>query len=199
MKNVPFILIISRLIIGFICLGLTFYQYKFTNELIVTLTIIGLLTDVFDGIIARKLNVASKKLRIWDSNVDMAFWMCVIFSIFYLNFNFVKMNLIPILVIVSLELLAYVLSFIKFKKTIATHSILAKFWTLTLLGFLIELALTSTSFYLFYFCIILGVISRMEIITIILKLKNWTTDVPSIFSVPNINKGLPIKKNKLFN
>ena len=91
------------------------------------------------------------------------------------------------------------MSYFKFKKSIATHSILAKFWTLTLLGFLIDLVLNETSYILFMICIILGIISRVEIILIILKLKNWTTDVPSIFSVSNINQGIKIKKNKLFN
>jgi len=98
-----------------------------------------------------------------------------------------------------LEVMAYIISYGKFKRSIATHSILAKFWTLTLLGFLIDLVLNSTSYLPFIICIALGIISRIEIILIILKLKKWTTDVPSIFVVSKINRGIQIKKNKLFN
>jgi CDP-diacylglycerol--glycerol-3-phosphate 3-phosphatidyltransferase len=199
MKHIPFGLIISRLVIGFICVFLAFSKYEFVNITIVILIITGLLTDVFDGIIARKLNIATEKLRIWDSNVDVIFWLCVIFSVFYLNQNYIIENYILITVILILEIISYIISFIKFKRTIATHSILAKFWTLTLLAFLIDLTLNSTSWYWFYGCIILGIISRLEIITIILALKKWTTDVPSLLSVKNLNKGLPIKKFKLFN
>ena len=199
MKNIPFALIISRLIIGLICIGLVFTPYEHTNVIIVILLVIGLLTDIFDGIIARRLNIATEKLRIWDSNVDIIFWLCVIFSLFYLNFDFIEHNYLFILIILGLEVLAYIISFFKFKKTIATHSLLAKLWTLTLLAFLIDLGLTSHSHFWFYLCVAIGIISRLEIIAIILKLKNWTTDVPSIFSVSNLNKGLPIKKIKLFN
>lgn len=76
----------------------------------------------------------------------------------------------------------------KFKRTIATHSYLAKFWTLTLLAFLIDLTLHSNSNLPFKICAAFGIISRIEIILIILGLKKWTTDVPSILSVGRINR-----------
>lgn len=160
---------------------------------------IGLITDIFDGIIARKLNVSTEKLRIWDSNVDQFFWVITIGSIFYLNIDFVKDHWKWIGSIVILEVVCYLISYLKFKKSIATHSLQAKFWVLTLLAFLIDLALNSTSQIPFIICIVIGVTSRIEIILIILKLKKWTTDVPSIFAVSKINSGVPVKKSKLFN
>ncbi len=199
MKNIPFLLIYSRILIGILIGILAFYKIENYSIWIVILMSLGLITDIFDGIIARKLNVSTEKLRIWDSNVDQFFWLIVIGSIFYLNIDFIKENILWIAIIVSLEILCYLVSYFKFKKSIATHSILAKFWTLALLGFLIDLVLNETSYIPFMICIVLGILSRIEIILIILKLKNWTTDVPSIFAVSNINQGIKIKKNKLFN
>jgi CDP-diacylglycerol--glycerol-3-phosphate 3-phosphatidyltransferase len=199
MKEIPFLLIISRIILGFTIGLLAINKIENYPTWIVSLMILGLLTDVFDGIIARKLNVSTEKLRIWDSNVDLFFWLISIASIFYLNFGFVKINSFWIATILSLELSAYCLSYLKFKKSIATHSILAKFWTLSLLWFLIDLVLFSTSDLALTICISLGIVSRVEIILIILKLKKWTSDVPSIIVVSKINKGVPIKKSKLFN
>ncbi len=198
-KHIPFLLIYSRILIAMAIGLITYLGVQNQAILIVILMSVGLVTDIFDGIIARKLNVSSRKLRIWDSNVDQFFWLIVIGSIFYANFDFVKENLLWIGSIVVLESLCYLLSFLKFKKTIATHSILAKAWTLSLLGFLIDLTLHSTSHVAFIICIALGIISRVEILFIILKLNNWTTDVPSIFSVSKLNSGTLIKKNKLFN
>jgi CDP-diacylglycerol--glycerol-3-phosphate 3-phosphatidyltransferase len=183
MKKIPFLLVYLRLLIAFIIFGLTIYKVSELEVTIVVLTIFGLLSDVFDGIIARKLNVATDQLRIWDSNVDLVFWISVIFSAFYLNPVFLKGNLLPIISVISLEVLAYIICFFKFKKTIATHSYLAKIWSITLFIFLIDLLLNSSSFIAFYSCIILGIISRIEIIGIILTLKKWTIDVKSIFSL----------------
>ncbi|NAS32181.1 CDP-alcohol phosphatidyltransferase [Flavobacteriaceae bacterium R38] len=199
MKNLPFLLIYSRIVIALLIGSIAYLKVENFRVLIVVLMIVGLLTDIFDGIIARKLEVSSEKLRIWDSNVDQFFWIVVIASVFYLNSIFIKENYLPILIIVALEVLAYIISYLKFKRTIATHSILAKFWTITLLIFLIDLVLNSNSNLLFLICIILGVVSRIEIIMIILSLKKWATDIPSIFLVRKINRGEVIKKNKLFN
>ena len=198
MKHIPFILIFSRIVIAFVILGITFIDFSLKEVTIAALVIIGLLTDVFDGIIARKLNVSSEKLRIWDSNVDQFFWLSVIASAFYLNFSTVKPLAIPIGILLAMEGATYLISYIKFKKTIATHSILAKIWTLSLLTFLVELILYSTT-NTFYICFWLGVISRGEIIGIILTLKKWATDVPSLRSARKLNRGEKIKRNKLFN
>ena len=199
MKNIPFLLIYSRILIGIIIGIIAYYNVEHVSIWIVTLMIIGLLTDVFDGIIARKLNVASEKLRVWDSNVDQFFWIITIAAIFYINIDFVITNIYWIASIVILETLCYIVSYAKFKKTIATHSILAKIWTLTMLAFLIDLCLNGVSTYSFVICIGLGIVSRIEILLIIIRLKNWTTDVPSIMVVDKINKGIKFKKNKLFN
>ncbi len=199
MKNVPFLLIYSRILIGVIIGIIAYYNVENVSLWIVSLMIIGLLTDVFDGIIARKLGVASEKLRVWDSNVDQFFWIITIAAIFYLNIDFVIANIYWIASIVMLEALCYIVSYLKFKKPIATHSILAKIWTLTLLVFLIDLCLNGISTYAFVICIALGIVSRIEILAIIIKLNNWTTDVPSVMVVGKINKGIKFKKNKLFN
>ena len=199
MKKIPFLLIYSRIVIGVLIGVLAIYKIENYAVWIVVLMSVGLVTDIFDGIIARKLNVSSEKLRIWDSNVDQFFWLITIASIFWLQIEFVKENFMWIGIIVFLEFLCYLISYWKFKKSIATHSLLAKFWTLSLLAFLIDLTLNTTSQIAFVICIALGIISRTEIILIILKLTNWTTDVPSVFVVSKINKGIPIKKSKLFN
>ena len=198
-KKIPFLLIFSRAFIALLIILIALFETTNYKLWIVSLMTLGLLTDVFDGIIARKLNVSNEKLRIWDSNVDQFFWISVSACIFYLNRNFVLTNFFWIGILVVLELLTYIISYLKFKKTIATHSILAKIWTISLLMFLIDLMLNNESNFLFKTCLILGIISRLEIISIIIKLKNWTTDVPSIFSVHKLNKGKTIKKYKLFN
>jgi CDP-diacylglycerol--glycerol-3-phosphate 3-phosphatidyltransferase len=198
MKNTPFYLIYSRIVFALLILSQVFYQIDGFEWYIAVFMVLGLLSDVFDGIIARKLNVSSEKLRIWDSNVDQFFWVTVIFAVFYLRFPMIKPLLLPISILLLFEVSTYLVSYFKFRKTIATHSILAKLWTISLLVFLLELTLNSSTLS-FYFCFILGLISRIEILLIIVKLDKWTTDVPSIFSVHKLNKGIPIKKNKYFN
>lgn len=197
-KKIPFLLIFARIFIAII-IGLIAFSDEDSRLLLVVLIIVGLLTDIFDGIVARKLNVSNEKLRVWDSNVDQFFWIVVLLAVFYLNWEFLSKNIFWILSIVFLEGICYLLSWIKFRKPIATHSILAKIWTLTLFVFLIDLLWNSESHYAYILCVFLGIVSRLEIILIILRLKKWTTDVPSLIHVEKINQGIPIKKSKWFN
>lgn len=198
-KKLPYFLIYCRVLLAIIIALVAIAEPPGFRIWIVVWMVLGLLTDVFDGIIARKLKISTVKLRVLDSNVDQFFWIVTIIAIFYLNPVFLTANYGWILVVVFLEFLAYVLSFLKFKKSIATHSILAKIWSLSILGFLIDLCLSEWSFIPFMICIALGIVSRIEIMLIILKLKEWATDVPSIFAVAKINRGEPIRKNRLFN
>ncbi|MFV8282498.1 CDP-alcohol phosphatidyltransferase family protein [Christiangramia marina] len=199
MNKIPIILIYSRILIGILIILIGIGKVDNFKFWISILMITGLLTDIFDGIIARKLKVSTQKLRILDSNVDQFFWLTVMGTIFFLNINFILDNIIWISIISILEISAYVISYKKFSRSIATHSILAKFWTISLVAFLVDLTINSRSHTLFIICVILGIISRAEIILIILNLKKWTTDVPSILSVSKINRGIKIKKSKLFN
>lgn len=114
MKKIPFLLIFSRILIGILIGLLAIYKINNYSVWIVVLMSIGLITDVFDGIIARKLNVSNEKLRIWDSNVDQFFWLITIASIFFLNIDFVKENIIWIGTIVILEFICYIFSYWKF-------------------------------------------------------------------------------------
>ncbi len=199
LKKLPYILVYSRVFFAIVIALLALTDFAQARVWIVIGMSIGLLTDIFDGIIARRLNISTQQLRVLDSNVDQFFWIVTIASIFYMNQAFISANYVWILVVVILEFITYALSFLKFKKSIATHSILAKIWSLSLLIFLIDLCLNKGSFIPFISCISLGILSRIEIALIILKLQSWTTDVPSVFSVGKINRGEPVWKNKLFN
>lgn len=188
MKRLPFILVYSRFVMAILIGIITWINMESAPVMIVGLMTTGLLTDIFDGIIARRLGVATEKLRVWDSNVDQFFWIVILFSVFILHASFFMENYLVIMAIVVLEAVAYMISFLKFDRPIATHSYMAKIWTLTLFAFLVDLTLHAKSNLLFWICAIMGIVSRVEIILIIALLKKWATDVPSVLSVRGINK-----------
>ena len=196
--SLPFLLIYNRLILGLIIPTILILGVPQASILATLLIIGGLITDVFDGIIARRMGISSESLRIWDSNVDQFFWLAIISSVFYIHYQSILPHLKTITIVIILEVIAYTLSYIKFNKSIATHSILAKIWTLCLMVWIIEIILCQSN-YTFPICFGLGIISRVEIILIIIMLKKWVTDVPSIIVVGKINRGEGVKKSKWFN
>ncbi|HKC68625.1 MAG TPA: CDP-alcohol phosphatidyltransferase family protein [Bacteroidia bacterium] len=199
MKHIPKALIYSRLVIGVIILGLSILHANYYNVIAATLLPIGLLTDIFDGIIARRLNISTQHLRRLDSTIDQLFFTMVIAATFIQSPQFFYANYIEMIVLVSVEALTYLICFLKFKKEIATHAISSKIWTLILVATLMQVIITTNSTVLFQICFYSGLITRVEIILIIILLREWTNDVPSIYQAILLRKGKAIKRNKLFN
>jgi phosphatidylglycerophosphate synthase len=198
-EKIPFALIYLRLILGLMIVPLSYFKVGDYVIIAILFLSMGLLSDVFDGIIARKLNISTVKLRRLDSTIDVIFFLSFAVATYLQCPNYFALRSTELIIIIGLEALTYLVCFLKFKKEIATHSIGAKIWTLLLFATLVEIILTCHSSTLFYLFFIVGIITRLEIIAIILILKTWTNDVPSIFDAINIRKGKPIKRNKMFN
>ena len=197
--KIPIALIYARLIIGFVILLLSIVNTGHYNIWAVTLLTIGLLTDVFDGIIARRLNISTQRLRRMDSTIDVVFFVAVAAATYIQCTSFFKTNWLKLTILIASEALTYVVSFVKFRKEIATHSIGAKVWTLFLFATLVQIILQCQSGWLFDTCFWLGIVTRVEIIAIILILKKWTNDVPTLCHAIQLRHNKPIKRNKIFN
>lgn len=199
MKKIPIALICLRVAIGVGLLALSLLHLNSFSVIAVVLIAVGLLSDVFDGIIARRLGISSEKLRRLDSTADQVFWSLVAIATFVQCPGFFYTNYIKLIILVSVEAATYMVSFIKFKKEVATHAISSKLWVLTIFATLVQVTVTCNSALIFQICFYVGMITRLEIICILLLLKNWTNDVPSVYHAVLLRKGKQIKRNKLFN
>lgn len=199
MKQIPMILIYSRLVIGFLILVLSYTHIAHYNTIAIVLFAIGLLTDIFDGIIARQLNISTQKLRRLDSTIDQAFFIMIGIATFIQAPQFFYDNWLKLLLLLSIEALTYLVCFLKFRKEIATHSISSKIWVLILFATIIQIMAVNYATSLFQVCFYVGVVTRLEIIAIILLLKNWSNDVPSVYHAVLLRQGKPINRHKLFN
>jgi phosphatidylglycerophosphate synthase len=199
MKILPIALVYSRLAIGLLIVLLSIAHVDHYPFIAILLLTIGLVTDIFDGIIARQLQVSTPRLRRLDSSIDQVFFICVLIATYIQYPDFFKSNSLKVLALLGLECLAYLVCFLKFRKEIATHTIGAKIWTLLLVATLIQVILQGQSFMLFNFCFWIGLITRIEIIGILLTLKQWTTDIPTLYHSIQLRQGKEIKRHKLFN
>ncbi len=200
MKNIiPYLLILFRFLLG---PTLIFLCCKFGNSIrleLVFLIVLGLLSDIFDGIIARKLGVSSEQMRRLDSQVDLIFWLCVGFCCWILNRELIIENKFSISLVFAMEVLTYVFSFAKFGKETCTHAYLSKFWGLTLFATFVSIIGFGYAGFFFYLSLIVGIIAHLDVYLIILFLPKWTHDVPSCFHALKIKKGKEIIRNKWFN
>ena len=199
MKNIPYILIAIRFLLAPIIFFLAYLKGEESTFVILALMFIGLLTDIFDGIIARKVGVSSEKLRRLDSQVDLAFWLSLGLATYFLNTELIKNHWQSIALVFIMEALCYIISILKFGKETCTHAFLSKMWGLSLLIAFTYLIGFQQAGWAFHLTIILGIISHIDVILIILILPKWQYDVPSCYHAWQIRQGKQRKKTTFFN
>lgn len=197
--NTPLSLILFRLLLAPIILLLAYFIGENAKIIIVILMYLGLISDILDGIIARKQNISSPKLRRMDSQTDMVFWLSIGLATWILYPKLISDNSIVIWTILGMELACYAISFIKFKKETCTHAFLSKTWGITLLIAFTSLIGFNHAGIPFYSAVIIGLISHIDVILIILILPKWTHDIPSAYHAYLIRQNINFKKNKYLN
>lgn len=197
--NIPQLLILFRFLLAPIILGLAYFLGNEAKLIIVVLMYLGLLSDILDGIIARKQNISSATLRRLDSQVDMIFWFSIGLSTWILYPALISNNSWSITAILAMEVACYVISLVKFKKETCTHAFLSKLWGLSLLAAFTSLIGFNYAGWAFQLAIVLGLISHIDRILITLMLPKWTHDVPSAFHAYLIRKGISFKRNPMLN
>jgi len=199
MKNIPYLLIGFRLTLGPVMIAITYSYGTAARMFLALLILLGILSDIFDGIIARKQGVSTERLRRMDSQIDVVFWLCTGWCAWLLNPEIIIDNRYAIATIFIMEGLTYIFSFLKFGKETCTHAILSKFWGITLFAAFISIIGFGYGGIPLALAVIFGVLSHIDVYLIILLLPVWMHDVPSCYHAWLIRQGKDIKRNKLFN
>ncbi|GIM52978.1 hypothetical protein CAPN004_20080 [Capnocytophaga cynodegmi] len=197
--NIPKYLILFRLLLAPTILLLAYFLKDDARSIIVVLLFLGILSDIFDGIIARKLNISSVKLRRLDSQTDLIFWISVGISAFWLNTEIIKQHTTEIICLFIMEGMCYTISFLRFGKETCTHAFLSKVWGICFLVAFVSLIGFSHGGFPLQLAIYWGLFSQLDVILIILLLPKWQNDVPSTYHAYLIHKGIAFKKSKWLN
>nr|WP_199329566.1 CDP-alcohol phosphatidyltransferase family protein [Leptolyngbya sp. FACHB-1624] len=141
--------------------------------------ILAIVSDIFDGIIARKLKVSTPQLRQADSWADICLFLCLALSTWLVYPTVILDFKIPLLIAVAAQFLLFSISLIKFRKLPSFHTYTAKAWGLALL--VAAIALFGFGYApTLWGAIVLCWINSLEEIAMTFILPAWTCDVLSI-------------------
>jgi CDP-diacylglycerol--glycerol-3-phosphate 3-phosphatidyltransferase len=179
LECVPFGLTTSRLILGPLALLCTVRDWP--RILFSPILIIATLSDIYDGVLARRLGVATSWLRRYDSVTDVIYYLFILYCAWLLQESAIKSHWLPISLLVVSELATILLSLIRFGVMPATHTYMAKFYGLCLLGCCLGFLAFDAPGWFITILAIVGVTANAEIIAILLMSKLAPVDVKSIF------------------
>ncbi len=182
--TIPNILSLSRIVllpILFIFISLRMYL-TFT----VAYAILGM-TDMFDGMIARRFNMETDIGKLLDSIADMFFFLSSAYFIHILYTDFLSPNMTLFFVFIGIMLLSFVVSYIRCGKVILMHNFLAKLCAVLVYFLVISSYLMNTTL-LITFIIALYIAAFTEAIIMFIKFGDVDPDTLSIFSLMKSDK-----------
>jgi phosphatidylglycerophosphate synthase len=159
----------------------------------------ALVSDIFDGMLARRWGVSTVAMRRWDSTVDTVFWLAMLATLAVAHPAFFKDHAWGLGAVLVLEAATYLTSWARFGQEPATHSLGAKLWTLFFFAFLVEIALTGRADLLWWPCFLGAVTVRLEVLAILLALRTWASDVPHMGAALRLRRGEAISRNRFLN
>jgi CDP-diacylglycerol--glycerol-3-phosphate 3-phosphatidyltransferase len=151
--------------------------------------VLAFVSDIFDGIIARRLNIATPGLRRLDSLADSIFYVCATFAVWFLYPSQLADHMKALVALGALEVIRYVVDLRKFGREASYHMWSSKLWGIALFcGFFSLLALGSSGFAVAA-AIYVGIVADIEGLLISCLLVQWRTDVPSLVHAYRIRRG----------
>lgn len=140
----------------------------------------AVLSDIFDGILARRLGVATAKLREIDSWVDA--WFCLwIAACAWLAHRAAVVSLAPLIAVwLGTDWLALAFDWLKFRRFAAYHALSSKLAGLLLFTAIFTLFVFGESRPLMAVSLCVAILSHAERMAITAILPAWTPDVLSV-------------------
>jgi CDP-diacylglycerol--glycerol-3-phosphate 3-phosphatidyltransferase len=145
----------------------------------------GFVSDVLDGVVARRTGSVTPFLRRLDSSVDTVFYLGVAYAAWHRHPDALRALALPILVVLGGELLNYVVAYLKFRREASYHARSARLWGLLLFMALLTLLGTGSAV-LLPVALTAGLLAEMETLAITLVLRGWRHDVPSVWNAARV-------------
>ena len=139
------------------------------------------LSDLFDGIIARRLGVATPGLRRLDSLADSIFYVAALFAAWHLYPSALRDHAVALVALGALEAVRYVVDLRKFGKEASYHMWSSKLWGLALFAGFFALLVFGQQRFFVAAAIWVGIVADVEGLAISWTLSEWRTDVPTIW------------------
>jgi CDP-diacylglycerol--glycerol-3-phosphate 3-phosphatidyltransferase len=140
----------------------------------------GFVSDVVDGMVARRALAVTPFLRRLDSSVDTVFYLGVAYAAWLLYPEALRRLALPIGVVIAGEACNYVAALVRFRREASYHALSARLWGLLL--FLALLLLLGTgSGVLLPFALAAGIVAELDTLAITMTLPAWRHDVPSVW------------------
>jgi phosphatidylglycerophosphate synthase len=153
-----------------------------SGRAVVIILAMGFVSDICDGIVARRFGVATAGLRRLDSAVDTVFYLAAAACAWRLQPESILSHRWLIGAVIGTLVANLAFEYWKFGREASYHAWLAKAWGASLFAALILLFVAGDD-RLLTIALAIGLASHIENFLITLRLPRWEHDVRSVFTI----------------
>jgi CDP-diacylglycerol--glycerol-3-phosphate 3-phosphatidyltransferase len=177
-ERVPWLMTGARAVLGpVMIMG---ERARWNGVTLAALIIAALLSDIFDGVLARRWKCDTAGVRLFDSMADIVFYVGCAIALWMRHPIIVRDFAVPITAVAGLEALCLAVAFIKFGKLPSYHSYLAKTWGLVLASALVAAFVTKHPVGWIIAALAMGALSNLEGLAMSLIMPVWRQDVKTL-------------------
>ncbi|WP_346292690.1 CDP-alcohol phosphatidyltransferase family protein [Sphaerothrix gracilis] len=178
LKTIPNLLIIFRFFAAFVLLKMAWDGH--VDGSFTVIFILAVISDIIDGMIARRFGGVTAWLREADSRADLCLYICVALSLWRVYPQIWLAFELPLLALIGSQILHWLASLLKYGRLASYHSYSAKFWGLTLAIATVALFGFGYAGWTLGLAIVTGILHNLEEIVMTLLLPEWSYDVVSL-------------------
>ena len=177
-ERIPWLMAGARMMLGpVMILG---ERARWNGVALAMLIVAALLSDIFDGVLARRWKCDTAGVRLFDSMADIVFYAGCAIAVWMRHPSVVRGLAVSIGVVVGLEAFCLAVAFIKFGKLPSYHSYLAKTWGLVLASALVAAFVTKHPVGWIVAALVLGALSNLEGLAMSFIMPVWRQDVKTL-------------------
>ena len=145
-----------------------------------TIVVVALLSDIYDGILARRWGNETARLRVSDSVTDTFFYLGVLAALWIREPQVVQGNWQWFVALLGFETFRYGFDFWKFGKVASYHSYLSKLWGLVIVVAVVGVLSFGGLRWLIWVALVFGIVVNAEGLVMSLMLPRWKNDVKTL-------------------
>ena len=140
----------------------------------------GFVSDVYDGILARRWGTETPALRVSDSAADIVFYLSILVAVLLRHGPVIRERAWLLGAVLALEAGRFVFDWMKYGRMASYHSYVAKAWGVLLAVAMIALLCFDTAFWLVTAALVWGIVCEVEGLAMSLLLPEWTYNVKTL-------------------
>ena len=147
------------------------------------LVVTALISDIFDGVLARRWHCDTAAVRLFDTLADTMFYLCVGIALWIGRPGqpqLLRSNMFLLAAPLIAEAMNFGLAFLKFGKPASYHSYLAKTWGLVMATAVVATFASHHPSLLLPFALALGIACNLEGLTMSFLLPDWQRDIRTL-------------------